>query len=116
MVRQKFLFPRQTASYRITDRKSNENITERQGISAINAIIKILSKQNGRNPSKESLKTESRNCFINMNSGAYTPGVPQGRETESIAGDVVLKLTREDTEYVTEVLNSLLSTFDRHLQ
>jgi len=51
-----------------------------------------------------------------MNSGAYTPGVPQGRETESIAGDVVLKLTREDTEYVTEVLNSLLSTFDRHLQ
>jgi hypothetical protein len=46
----KILFPRETASYRMTDRKRNENIPERQGISAISADIKILSKQNGCNP------------------------------------------------------------------
>jgi len=82
VTRQKFLSPRQAVSYRITDRKINENITERQGISAINAIIKILSKPNGRNASKESLKHESQNCFININGRAYTPGVIQGRNTE----------------------------------
>jgi hypothetical protein len=46
----KILFPREAASYTITDRKRNENITKRQGISAISANIKILSKQNGWNP------------------------------------------------------------------